>query len=515
MRRKKKPNQAVEAMPQTPETETPSLMDTNPATTAFIPEMYTRHQSYYVDSVGDATAQSVMMLSRPNIYLKLTNGGFIDPVQAAGQKPTNFCVWYHSEIDSDVHSELFQRLDMTVRRRIIYDETKVSQYLVSMANMIAKYYSIVSLFTSHTSNVGTLGDLHDALPGFLQQMIDPVTADTSYFISSSNPLSSIITETKAWIDMVAENIEMFAFPPLWQAEIAEVYSAHRIGPFEDSPIGCFVPNVAGGSAPLVGSGKPLNLLNILPTIRSLRQQIVQLRSDTFHLKISADLQSGPGMPRVSLPRAVPISGFSMNWFDLWTNNGWLHDDANTLNPNDSIVPNASSNDEGKRYTLPFDFVTTPSDMLMSNLTFGLGDQMSGVRGFHLSNIHIPDTAKNPNTGEELDASNQALHALVWAGDDPSASGGVYRADARIDFGGVAADAAAAGTKAKQIARGTMLANGTLGWARVYQMTNATTTGDQYEGFHQEQPVVGRRFYADPFTIQANVYDRYRTLIGLK
>ena len=514
------------------------VMDTNPADQVFFPEMYTRQQSYYNDTIGDSTAQAAVLMARPNAYMSLVNGGAVRKLaRDASDEP--YGIWYHSEVDTVVAGELFQRLDLNVRRRILYRESDVLVYLVELASMVAKYVSVVSWYSHLSSNVGTLGDLHDAIPALTKQMVDPVNSRLTYLsVDGDDPPSSVISESTQWIEMVATTLETFAFPSEWLAEIVEVYQMHRLGPFEDSPVGGFMPNSGSGAAhllPAISGGK-----NIIPTIRELWAQVQAFRATQYMQKISADLQSGPGMGTLSLSREMNGEPFSLPWMDLWYNNGFIHDDANTLNTNDSLIPNASRSDEGKRYTLPFDFLVAPTDMFLTNAAWGLGDEYSGIRGYHLANL-APNVF--PNYGEDsddIDASANALGVLGFTAGDPTATPAVRRVDSRIALGYGALTAAGLRTLSDIIAssqnalsnlvgqenrlievamdglmEGMMFVNGALGWKRVLQGTNSALTDDFFEGFVPEHPQVGRRYYADPFTIQSHAYDRYRSLIGLK
>ena len=298
-------------------------------------------------------------------------------------------------------------------------------------------------------------------------------------------------------------------------------------------MGGFMPASGSGAAHLldgVESDVPL-----IPTIRELWAQAQAFRSSPFMQKISADLQSGPGMGTISLSRVMSGEPFSLMWMDLWYNNGFIHDDANLYNPNDSMVPNAASSDEGRRYTLPFDFLTTPSDMLLSDMAWGLGNEYSGIRGWHLANVRPNVFPDFEGAGDSIDASDHALPVLGFTSPTTLDAPSITRVDARIAIGpgALAGDigteltaqliAAIGGDDwrisesriADHIAQGAIVANGALGWRRVFQFTNSAATNDEFEGFMPEAPQVGRRYYADPFTIQSHAYDRYRTLVGLK
>jgi hypothetical protein len=535
--RKKKRNGRSDA--STPEERTTNEMhyETNPADQVFFPEMYTRQKSYYRDSLGDSTAQSLAVMARPNAYMALVNGGY---VESLGQGPGNNrrdseALWYHSEIDVPVASELFMRLDANVRRRILYNENDVLIYLTSLAGMIAKYTAIVSWYSHLSSNVGTLGDFHIAMPEFMAAMIDPPSSDTDYIQASSKPKTSIISESNQWIEMVATAMETFAFPSMWQSEITELFSMHRLGPFDDSPVGGYMPSSNSGSAAIDNIGAA----GTIPTIRELWSQIRNFQTHPFMTKISADMQSGLGMSNISLSRVMSGETFTLPWMDLWHNSGWIHDDRNIINPNDSVIPNAASSDEGKRYTLPFDFLTTPTDMLLANMVWGLGNEYSGIRSWFLSNVKPGVKPNYTANSDAINASKDALPVLAFTAGNTKDDASITRVDGNIGFGAgayVSADnngstwsdlASAIGaltkgdlegsvtTVAEYIAKGAMYTNGSLGWKRTLQFVNSVFTDDEMEGFVQESPIVGRRYYADPFAIQAHAYDRYRTLVGLK
>ena len=158
MRKNKKKQEAVPS--DSDAAKDVEVLDTNPADQVFFPEMYTRHQSYYNDTIGDSTAQAAVLMARPNTYMSLVNGGAVRKLTRTFENNAvePYGVWYHSEVDTVVAGELFQRLDLNVRRRILYREADVQVYLVELASMVAKYVAVVSWYSHLSSNVGTLGE---------------------------------------------------------------------------------------------------------------------------------------------------------------------------------------------------------------------------------------------------------------------------------------------------------------------------------------------------------------------
>ena len=75
MRKNKKKQEAVPS--DSDAAKDVEVLDTNPADQVFFPEMYTRHQSYYNDTIGDSTAQAAVLMARPNTYMSLVNGGAV------------------------------------------------------------------------------------------------------------------------------------------------------------------------------------------------------------------------------------------------------------------------------------------------------------------------------------------------------------------------------------------------------------------------------------------------------
>ena len=506
--------------------EAPSgLMDTNPADQVFFPEMYTRFKSYYDDEEGDSTAQSLAVKHRPNGYMQLVNGGTINSLAPTGTRGDDGiytphadnldAVWFYEEVEDVLSDQLFTELQHQVRRRIVYSSEHVRIYMIALAHLIADYTALRSWFDQLLRTIGTLGEIQDMVPDFFVNMFNRFDGGTTdRELSTTLRDSSIITETKAWFEMIESTISMFAFPEAWQKDIEWVYTVHRLGPFDDSPIAGFVPYQRDNFTEdtdladrTKSTGGPV----------SIWQKLQLFSKVNFNKKISADLMNAMGWSGINLTTSYGEPAWDNAWYDLWTQNGFLHDDRN-VTPNDSIVPNASDAKEGKRYSIPYDFSGLPTDLFLTNACWGLGDQLDGVRGRHLANIvNVKDR------DGDLDASNQALACYGFVGKDHDSDPKPRIVSQSLALSPGAALASpktlldafnATKSLAESIALGARYSNGNLGWRRVFQVVNSTATDDSLEGFTMEQPIVGRRFYAEPFNIQMHALNRYRELWGV-
>ena len=238
------------------------------------------------------------------------------------------------------------------------------------------------------------------------------------------------------------------------------------------------------------------------------------------LRISANLlamEPGWQLPTYE-PDSVP---FDAEWMEVWAHTGQVQlDHAHnvalsiaTLNVlgggNHGVVPNAARSDEASIYQLAYDLGGVPSDRVVANLAFGMGDEERNVRGMHITNYGR--NFANPGSDRGMDATHRLPFCYVTL-DDPASdpvghlTNGITLRVRRLnaldkgDKGGFTI-----GSIQDTVRVSSELSKFNLGWQAALQQVG---NDEDDRGYARCFPKAGRRFYADALSMQADVL-RYR------
>lgn len=444
---------------------------------------------------GDSTAQTSFAYASVNVFQKYVSAGYSK--FGAGNTAAEG-VWYNDDVDLPVATQLFQKIRNNVRGRIPYDIDDVQCYLASVGNIIARYTHLLSHLDQLNEDHGHLGEVNQALEALNPQMFGTAAGGTT----NNDSYVTSLAESRAMLELVQRSVGHLSFSPVLQSEIQEIYKYHRSDDKPDAPLLGFVPVQACGWS---STGSNIITRPAIPALLWRHVQEFLERSDM--IKISADLETtfGGGWA-LNLPMSVGKATFNADWLDIWGNSGWVFDDGNTTDPNDSMVPNASNAAESARYMIPYQFISPPSAMKVRNLAWGRGDTIGEIRGYHLANYWDVTFGT-----EDLDHSNHGTFAYAYYANDPTgtAAPSRFEVDTRIVWPATLwTKIADFEPEVRQLQREAMFARGALGWARVAQAVNSTTLEDQYEGISQLTPYMGEKHYIEPFTLQKQALDLY-------
>ena len=461
----------------------------------FLTDHRVRSVSPYLSLVGDSTAQNVFQYVGINAFVKEVGTGVAYP-RSGNTAP--FGVWYNIDVDSVLAAEMFAKIRNKVRGTIPYGPSDVQAYNAAVAKTIAMYTYIRSTLDQLDAEQDELGEVNSAMEALNSLMF--------YFVSTT-AYSSSLAESNSLMGLIRGAFDVVNFPPMWREEIQRIYQWHRVDMMPDSPLCAFKPVQTHG-----WSTASAAVLTSMASPTYLWSAVRRFTQDPIMMKISADIETAFGEGwAVNLPESIGKAGFDLGWTDLWAQSGWIFDDANVTDPNDSMVPNGSNAGEDKRYMLPYNLAGGPTELLVKNMAWGFGDQVEEIRGLHLANYFDPD-----NKGD-IDWSTKATHAYAYFSDNPirgGASPGVGTVDVRVGLPGTPYAQTEYTAMVEELMRNSMFTRGYLGWTRTIQAVNSTQTDDQFEGVTQMDVYVGKKFYVEPFALQTSALNGYLSMFGL-
>lgn len=482
-----------------------------------MPDVFWRDQlvsarTPYTGRKGESNNLSVMEHSQPNIFMSYVNGGYgWDVATTAGQDPYDLQVrnqLWNADIDVPLYALLFERVRFGVKGRIPYGPGAIQLLFRVLHGVLSSYYSLKALLWLATNKVDELVDL----PQAMHRKLD---LDTN----SPADIAAVLSEIK-------QMIETFPLPGIVSGDVAWMFHPRRSEPASDAPIIMYsVPPIGangvslstvktdGTQFSLDGNGWTRSKVN------NLKNDVMSLLSSAPILKVASDLLD-IGIPRVTVVE-YGAPAFDLEFLNLWQNQGvGINDAAIFAAGDDMIIPNASNSDESKRLPLVYYFAGEPTERIMRNLCFGVGDANATVFNHRWLNHH-----GSAGAAGNLDVSAGHLPFQYFGLDDPTNLTEIMawkEVNERLVLDGASNDWSAftaelltafqkniKGTSERWATNTSLLKRAYPGHRAVYQIKDSLAVADQLEGVHPLIPMGGSRHYVDPIRLVESVFSSVR------
>ena len=444
------------------------------------PDIYTQWKVTEAEIKGEATVQTLMLYSQPNVYVKLVSGGYNSALPTpSAHLSTVTTRWYSNDVDSVVADKVFARLVSGVGRRVVFTPADVQAYIACMSSLAAAFSAVDSWLSVQFGDYGTLGEVPQAVRAIFNH---------SYVEAASGNNSSDISDSVAILEEIRREMEIFPMPPMMISEIQRMFQPHRLGPNEDDPIGGFAPpladHITAGTSFTGVSSSPMSA-------EALRQLVAAIRNNAVFLDIAAAIirVTGGDSWRMNFSEFSVVS-YDPQWNLLWENGGSVFDDATATSPQDMLVPTAYNADRSERALVPIFADIEPDDTFWRYFTHGAGKQVQDAAGYALLNY-------GAGADGDWNYSTNGLRVIVYANSsrDPESDPSAYTIAARTD-------------DVSETMFDSSLRKGRLGWGRVIQQVASASVSDQLQGVRQSVPSQGRRYRVDTSRVREVAHKTY-------
>ena len=499
---------------------------------AFIANHTAQSRGYFAEISGDKDVQSFTLNSLPNVYMALVwgggvvhsglvttddddpstyRGGYTNEAQNANSvdvspSETEVATWYHPTLENRIWAEILLRMRANVRGTFRHSITDVREYFCSMANILAKYYAITSWLSIVEKDWRPLSEVNQGVRALYPYPFGRDLAEGAP--GDENSFHFRLNELKAQFSQLDRTMSSLYFPPMWKEIIKRLYGVKKLGPKPDDPIGGYMPvdlPAVCQRANDPDGGHIRELIQSPVDFVTLQEDVDHIIFNTNLMKFIADLSTTFGDAwGLSMGDGWSCGEMDAQWLETWKNGAYASWLLESSNHTGRIVPNARNDDESKRYMLNYEFEAPPDAFNVITMPFGLGNELSDIRGRHLLNVH---PLMLVNEGTAVYGTEHPKMGIWYYGGEPDAQAQRnFVSDATEDVLPVAAN---------------LHRRANLGWkmktqrdAGTHLLLGKTDTNDSFKGFVPTNPFTGERKWVEPFFLEDNAYSIMRAFFGI-